>query len=348
MDTQILQATQENIRIAGNALKNGLLVGLPTETVYGLAANALNPNAVANIFIAKGRPSNNPLIVHIADLEDLEKYCYVNEDALKIANAFWPGPLTILLPKKSMIPDVVNAGLDTVAIRMPSSIVARDIIRASGCPIAAPSANISGKPSPTTALHVYHDFAGKIPYIVDGGDAHVGLESTVLHMAKKPYTILRPGGITLEQIQSIFPETIVSDKIFAPVQRGEVAESPGMMYKHYAPNAKLILLKGSAHNIAKYYTMQKQIENNSSVKIICFEENANLYPENERIILGKESNLSQSAQNLFAVLRALDEQDVQTVFCETSSIQGIGMAIMNRLLRAAAFCIVDTDEQAKL
>ena len=251
MKTEILKPTKENIKIAASSIKKGELVGMPTETVYGLAANALNPDSVKNIYSVKGRPSNNPLIVHIADFNELDKICYINDDAIRLAKVFWPGPLTILQYKKDIIPDAVTGSLNTVAIRMPSNKIARDLISMSGLPIAAPSANKSGRPSPTLPEHVYKDFNGLIPYIIDGGQCEIGLESTVINVASKPYTVLRPGKISIEEIRQILPDVMLSNNILHEPSPDTVPESPGMMYKHYALNGivKIISLKFKIYHL---------------------------------------------------------------------------------------------------
>lgn len=345
MNTQILLPTKENIEIAARELNSGEVIGIPTETVYGLAANALNPNAIRKIYSIKGRPNNNPLIVHVSCVEEVYELAYVSSDAQKIIDYFWPGPLTILLKKKNIIPHSVTAGLDTVAIRLPAHPITRSIIAQAHCPLAAPSANISGKPSPTEALHVFDDFNGKIPYIIDGGSCKIGLESTVLDLSKVPYTILRPGGVTLESIQKIFPSVELSQHLFKPITENSVAESPGMLYKHYAPEAEVVLLDGQIENIAlyireAYFCSQKT---NKKIKILCFEEHYDYFPKDIRINIGSYHHREKFAERLFRLLRALDKMHVDTIYSEVTSLDGIGMAIMNRLIRAASFRIVNTD-----
>ncbi|MDY6072640.1 MAG: L-threonylcarbamoyladenylate synthase [Eubacteriales bacterium] len=346
MKTEILKTTKENINIAASSIKKGELVGMPTETVYGLAANALNPDSVKNIYSVKGRPSNNPLIVHIADFNELDRICYINDDALKLAKAFWPGPLTILQYKKDIIPDAVTGSLNTVAIRMPSNKIARDLISMSGLPIAAPSANKSGRPSPTLPEHVYNDFNGLIPYIIDGGQCEIGLESTVINVASKPYTVLRPGKISIEEIRQILPDVMLSNNILHEPSPDTVPESPGMMYKHYAPNAKLILVSGDRFNVAKKINelYNKSLIENSRTKILCFDENSYLYPDKSFIKIGSSEHLEELAHKLFALLRSLDEMGIETVYSEVADLGGIGLAIMNRMIRAAAFNIIDVNK----
>ena len=234
----IYRATEENIAKAGEILKNGGVVAIPTETVYGLAANALDEKAVARIFAAKGRPSDNPLIVHITDARDIEKYAYPNEKAYALAERFWPGPLTVILPKKDCIPNAVSAGLDTVAIRCPSHPVARAVIKAAGVPLAAPSANISGKPSATTAEHVLKDFGESIDAIIDGGTCDCGVESTVITVAAEPPVLLRPGFVTPEQLRKLLPDLKIAEAVTKELPADAKALSPGMKHKHYAPKAE--------------------------------------------------------------------------------------------------------------
>lgn len=345
MKTNILKPNAINIKKAATAIKDGFLVGMPTETVYGLAANALNPRSVSHIYTVKGRPSNNPLIVHVADTDFLETLCYLSDDALKLAKAFWPGPLTILQYKKDIIPYAVTGGLSTVAIRVPSNEVARKLIKECGLPIAAPSANISGKPSPTSAQHVFDDFNFSIPYILDDGTCDIGLESTVISLIKKPYTILRPGKISIEQIKTIFPDVQLSQHILQEPSSNTKPESPGMMYKHYAPKATLTLVSGNNINVAKkcieLYNNSISLGNKS--KIFCFDENTTLYPEGCYIAIGSKNHLEDLAHRLFSLLRNLDEMQVDTVYSEVADLNGIGLAIMNRMIRAAAFNIIKVD-----
>lgn len=343
MKTKILEPSYENIQIAAEAIIEGELVGMPTETVYGLAANALNPNVVSKIYNTKGRPSNNPLIVHIAQIEEFEKLCYLNKDALKLAEHFWPGPLTILQYKKNIIPDIVTGNLDTVAIRMPSNIIAQSLINISGLPIAAPSANKSGRPSPTLAKHVYDDFNGLIPYIIDGRQCEIGLESTVINVAKEPYTILRPGKISIEQIREVLPNVSLSDFILHEPKKDTIPESPGMMYKHYAPKAKLTLISGDENRVAQkcIELYQKSESENINSKILCFDEHDYLYPKNSYIRIGSKNHLEELAHRLFALLRNLDDQNIECVYSEVADLDGIGLAIMNRMIRAAAFNIIN-------
>ncbi len=245
MQTESLQANDEGFARAAQILRSGGLVGIPTETVYGLAANALDGAAAAKIFAAKGRPADNPLIVHISKFEQIyDLVTEVPDSAKKLAKAFWPGPMTMILPKAPCIPNEVSAGLPTVAIRFPSHPAAQRIITESGLPLAAPSANTSGRPSPTTAQHVLHDLSGKIDAVLDGGPCGVGVESTVITLATNPPRLLRPGGITLEQLRAVLGTVEMDDAVLHPLKEGVRAVSPGMKYKHYSPKANVIILKG--------------------------------------------------------------------------------------------------------
>ena len=339
METRLLLPTKENINLSGNALRNGELVAIPTETVYGLAANALNGDAVRKIFAAKGRPMDNPLIVHISDFSQIEKYNLVREipeKAYKLAQKFWPGPLTIIMPKGLAIPNEVSAGLDTVAVRLPSHPVTQAVITAADCPLAAPSANTSGIPSPTAARHVMHDMNGKIPYIIDGGICEVGVESTVVTVATDVPMLLRPGGITLEQLEDVIGEVAVSDAVLYKMKEGQKAESPGMKYKHYAPKANLILIKS---NDDKYIEYINSLEN-ENIAALCYDEdvqklNVRTFP------YGNKNDYAQQANRLFHVLREIDETDVTTVYGRCPDTKGAAMAVYNRLIRAAGFEVIE-------
>ena len=251
MNTLLLPASDESVARAAQLIKDGQLVGFPTETVYGLGADALNARAVLEIFAAKGRPADNPLFVHIARWEEMEPLCHINDMARKLAEAFWPGPLTMILPKKELVPAAVTAGLDSVAIRMPSHPVAHALIEKSGCPIAAPSGNRSGRPSPTLAAHMMEDMDGRIPLILDGGPRDVGVESTVVALTGDIATVLRPGGVTPEMIAAVLGEVQVADSVMRPLKEGEAAPSPGMKHKHYAPKARMTLYEGEAEAVAQ-------------------------------------------------------------------------------------------------
>jgi L-threonylcarbamoyladenylate synthase len=349
VETIILKIDPNNIdlnkiKLAARIIKNGGLVAFPTETVYGLGANALDEEAVQKIFKAKNRPIDNPVIVHIANMDDLYMLTEVIPDeALKLASKFWPGPLTLLLKKSELVPDITTAGLDTVAIRMPNHPIALELIKESEVPIAAPSANLSGKPSPTTAEHVIRDLNGKIDMIIDGGEVTFGVESTVLDLTSEPPCILRPGPITIEEIK-----TIIRNVEIHPIARAEkpietiIAKSPGMKYRHYAPSAELIVIEGDPlkvplkiQNIA-----EEQIKAGKKVGIIATEENANSYKINNVKIVGKRSEPRTIAKNLFKTLRELDSENVDIIIAEGIEPTGIGLAIMNRLRKASGYHII--------
>lgn len=332
MKTLLLKANETEK--AGEILRNGGLVGIPTETVYGLAANALDGSTVAKIFAAKGRPSDNPLIVHIADLEALDDLvAYIPPAVYDLADAFWPGPLTIILDKSPLIPDEVTAGLDTVAIRMPSHPVARQIIRAAGVPLAAPSANLSGKPSPTTAVHVMHDMDGRIDAVVDGGPCEVGVESTVITLASRRPRLLRPGRITPEEIEEVLgDELVIDDAVLGKLKEGETASSPGMKYKHYSPSADVTVLKGTLENCAAY------INQNADEKTAALVFDGEACKINCRTLdFGAENDDLAHAAKLFDALRTCDDEGIEKLFVRAPGYTGVGLAVMNRLLRAAEY-----------
>ncbi len=346
-DTKVLAPVPEAIRVAADALRAGELVGMPTETVYGLGAHALDEEAVRKIFAAKGRPGDNPLIVHVADLEDAEPLCEISDTARALAARFCPGPLTIIMPRKPIVPDVVTANLDTVAVRIPSHPVAQAFLRECGLPVAAPSANTSGKPSPTTAQHVYHDLNGKLPIILDGGECQVGLESTVITLASDIPTVLRPGGVTPEMLLEVLPEVRVADSVLRPLHSGEKALSPGMMYQHYAPGGVLTMVRGEVANVERcckqLYTAAKA--DGKTVRILAFEEHLPVYEGFDVLSIGCLAEPETVSHRLFAVLRQLDEEGIDLMFSEVLPAEGLGLAIMNRLSRAAGFRTIDADQE---
>ncbi|MBE6787985.1 MAG: threonylcarbamoyl-AMP synthase [Ruminococcaceae bacterium] len=332
MVTQKLTPNQNGINTACEILKNGGTVAIPTETVYGLAANAFDKTAIEKIFIAKGRPQDNPLIVHIANMQTLGEIAKdIPKTAYLCAEKFWPGPLTIVLKRTDKIPSCVSAGLDTVAVRMPSCQIARQVIEKSGLPLAAPSANLSGSPSPTTANHVICDLDGKIDAVLMGENCDVGVESTVITLATNPPVLLRPGGITLEQLREVLPDITVNKAVLAELEKGETAASPGMKYKHYAPKTKTFLVEGE--NFAQFVN-QKQ-----NAVAICFKEESNNITI-EKIIYGSSKTPKTLAQNLFKALRDVDDLGAQEVYIHAPEKSGIGLAVYNRLIRAAAFKVI--------
>lgn len=329
--------TYPQIIEAANELKRDELVAFPTETVYGLGANALSDNAVQKIYRAKGRPSDNPLIVHISKKEDVDKYALeVPEKARKLMEQFWPGPLTIILKvKQKLLSNYVTAGLPTVGIRMPSHPVALALIEASGLPIAAPSANLSGKPSPTTFQHVNNDLHGKIAGIVDGGETGVGVESTVVDCTERIPVILRPGGVTREEIENIIGSVTMDKQVKEVVDQ---PRSPGMKYTHYAPDAAMYLVEGSS-------TYIQQLVNNAQnrgekVGVLTTDEQKDQYKADVIVSCGKRGDLSTVAHNLYSTLRQFDDKKIDIIYSEVFPREGIGVAIMNRLLKAAGHRII--------
>lgn len=321
----------DDIKTAAKILSDGGIVAIPTETVYGLAADAFNEDAVKSIFVAKGRPQDNPLIVHISDFEQIYSLASeVPESAKKLAEKFWPGPLTIILPKKDCVPDVTSGGLSTVAIRMPSHPIANKIIELS-CPLAAPSANISGFPSPTAFEHIEADMDGRADAICDGGNCQVGVESTVITLADECPTLLRPGGVTLEELRKVLGEVKVSSAILNPLKHGETAASPGMKYKHYSPKAQLTVVRG---NIAEFCSF---VNKSFADSVLCFEGEEHYFKEKICVTFGKKDEPLTQAQRLFDSLRELDEKGAKQVLVRSPSKNGVGLAVCNRLYRAAAF-----------
>lgn len=333
-NTEILSPTDENIEKAGRLLGSGEVVGIPTETVYGLAADATNPDAVSKIFVAKGRPQDNPLIVHIADKTDIEKYAKdIPEIAYRLADKFWPGPLTMVLPKKDIIPKVTSGGLDTVGIRFPSNPIAQKIIKVSGLPLAAPSANLSGKPSTTTAKHVYDDMNGRISAIVDGGACSVGVESTVISFSGEDVIILRPGFISKEDLLTVADNVIIDKGVLSEMSEDAVVASPGMKYKHYSPKANVVIVEGEYDNFLSFF--EKNYSEGIYAMIFGNETNEFPYPH---FSYGETD--SEQAVELFNKLRMADEMNVKTVYVRCPSKDGVGLAVYNRLIRAAGFEVI--------
>ena len=326
------------IERVASLLRQGEVAAIPTETVYGLAGSAFSADAVKKIFEAKGRPQDNPLIVHISDLEMLPTVAgRIPEDAYKLAKAFWPGPLTVILPKKDTVPAVVSAGLDTVAVRFPSHPVAAAIIRAAGLPLAAPSANLSGFPSPTEAQHVIDDLTGRVAAIVDGGPCGFGIESTVVTLAGETPRLLRPGVITREQLEEVLGKTVEIDPaVLSPLQDGQAAASPGMKYKHYAPNAKLTVIKGGLTAFLTYVNAHPD----DADHVLCFEEEAPVMPL-PCVTMGRRADPLTQTRRLFDALRELDADGAKRVFARAPEPVGIGLGVCNRLYRAAGFTFAE-------
>ncbi|MBQ2700257.1 MAG: threonylcarbamoyl-AMP synthase [Clostridia bacterium] len=344
--TQLLKADSSSIAAAASLLRQGQLVAFPTETVYGLGANALDAQAVLSIFAAKGRPADNPLIVHVAEIEDLEPLCQVTDLAKQLMAAFWPGPLTLLLKKKSVVPMEVTAGLDTVAVRMPSHPVAHQLLAACRVPVAAPSANRSGKPSPTLAQHVWDDMNGRIPMILDGGSCQVGVESTVLDVTCNPPCILRPGGVTKEMLETVLPEVTVAGSVLRPLEKGEKALSPGMRYQHYAPQGELTLVSGSDEKALPLMNQlyDEALARGESCCLMVFEETLSAVAGRRAQSLGQHRHPEQMAERLFDLLRQMDKLGVARIYSQVVDPHGLGLAIMNRLGRAAAFHVIDAED----
>lgn len=322
---------EEEIRKAAKAIQKGELVLFPTETVYGLGANGLNEEAIKKIYTAKGRSSDNPLILHISNMEMLEKLAEgINEIEKTLIKKFWPGPLTIIFKKKKIVPDIITAGLQTVAIRMPSNKIARDLIEFSKLPIAAPSANISGKPSGTILEDIEEEFNGKVEYMINGGKVNIGLESTVIRVIEDVVHILRPGKITKEDLEGLGYKVIVEKQILGKYDSKEKVMSPGIKYKHYAPNTKSILVY--SHTNEKMICKIKELAENKDVVVLCNTKNKNQYEDIQTLCMGNE--LEEISSNIFTLLRKADKLKKELIIIEGVQQEGLGLAIMNRLIRA--------------
>ena len=337
MITQKLDAINDYanaVNVASEILKSGGIVAVPTETVYGLAASAYSDDAIKSVFTAKGRPQDNPLIVHIASIDMLNDIARdIPDVAYECAKAFWPGPFTMVLPKGDKIANSVSAGLNTVAVRFPSDKTICDIIIKSGLPLAAPSANTSGRPSPTTASHVIEDLDGKIDAVVCGNDSSVGVESTVVSLVDEKPRLLRPGAVTPEQLRKILPDLIIDDAVLKQLKEGEKVASPGMKYKHYAPKTSAILVEGCSNSFVRY------VNQKTDCAAICFEEEYYSISV-KKISYGSKRNESTLAKNVFAVLRDIDTFGVKEVYIHAPSKDGVGLAVYNRLIRACGFNVV--------
>ncbi len=334
MQTLVLKPNENNIKLACELLNNSQVVSLPTETVYGLFANALNHIACEGIFKAKDRPMDNPLIVHISDYDMLDRVAKnISEDAKKLMDAFWPGAITLILEKQDEIPNAVSAGLNTVGVRMPSNPVALEVIKKSNLPLAGPSANRSGRPSPTNSEYVFKDLQGRIPLILDGGDSSIGVESTVISLVDD-IIIYRPGFVTKSDIEEVLGKSVkMSDGIYEELSEDKIALSPGLKHKHYAPKAEITIVNASFKDIHELALKEK-------ATILCFDE---YLKETEvwAIGYGSEKNSSEQAVKLFTSLRKLDEIGAKKVFAMMPNLDGVGLAVYNRLLRAAAFRVIN-------
>ncbi len=339
MRTLVLSAdAPETAPIAAGIIRDGGLVALPTETVYGLGANGLDPEAVSKIFLAKGRPQDNPLILHISDVSQLDRFCHsIPPTAYALAEAFWPGPLTMVIPARENVPLSTRAGLPTVAVRCPDCAVTREIIRLSGVPIAAPSANISGKPSTTTAQHVLDDHNGRIECVVDGGPCRVGVESTIVDLTEDMPRLLRPGGITPQQLWQVLGDVVIDKAVTASVEKDAVVKAPGMKYRHYAPDCRVIIVDGDVIAAAAY--IQSHFQNGN--RVLCFEEELEAFAAFCPLSYGREAEPDTLLAGLFAALRQVDDPSVGTVFARCPRGSGKALAVQNRLEKAAGFCRVN-------
>ena len=328
---------------AANIIKNGGLVAIPTETVYGLGANGLDEAAVAKIFEAKGRPQDNPLILHVDSPARITDFAHhIPQAAFDLAESFWPGPLTIILPAKEFIPKRTTGGLNTVGLRCPDCDVTREIIRLAGVPVAAPSANISGKPSTTTAEHVLHDHDGKIDAVVDGGPSRVGVESTIVDLTERRPRLLRPGGIGPEQLIAVLGDLVVDKAVTASIDKDAVVKAPGMKYRHYAPAEPVVIVSGSREKAAAYIRAHFE----PGDRVLCFEEELPLYEGCNPLSYGQEADVNTLSAGLFAALRELDDPKIHQVYARCPVGGGVAYAVQNRLKKAAAFHIVDAEEES--
>lgn len=330
--------TEENIALGAQILRRGGLLGIPTETVYGLGANALDEDACRRIYEAKGRPQDNPLIIHVPESSWLARYCReVPESAYRLAEAFWPGPLTMILPKRDIVPMRTTGGLDTVGVRCPNHPLTLALIRAADVPIAAPSGNTSGRPSPTSAEDMMEDMDGKIDGVFDGGACSVGVESTIIDLTCTPPRLLRAGGLPLEELQCVLGTVIVDKCITQLMKDGERPRAPGMKYRHYAPKAPVTVVTGSGEKSAAYIAAHAP----AGAGVICFSEFAALFSAYTVHDLGSEQDKSEQARRVFDALRAFDATNVSEIYAQCPDEAGLGLAIGNRLKKAAGFHVVE-------
>ena len=345
VDTKVVKLNTEEcasaLGYAARIIKEGGLVVFPTETVYGLGADATNPIAAKKIYAAKGRPSDNPLIIHVANPIDAEKYAVTSELYYKLAKAFMPGPITVVLPAKPTIPKETTGGLETVAVRCPEHKVARLLIEAAGVPIAAPSANLSGSPSPTSFEHVKDDMMGRVDMIIDGGDCEIGLESTIVKIEGDKLILLRPGKITPEMLSRIAEDVEIAGAVTDKLAEGERAISPGMKYRHYAPKSPLTLIGGDFYKITSYISSKKE----KNLGIICYTEYEaqyqKIFPSADIYVLGNSDDESTQAHSLFSILRKCDKKNYDMIYAPIPDSRGLGLALYNRMIRAAAYQIIN-------
>ena len=353
MNTQIIEIDSQNIDLqkmeeAGKLIAGGQLVAFPTETVYGLGGDALDPEAAKKIYAAKGRPSDNPLIVHIAEFEDMYRVGKnIPEKAKKLSDAFWPGPLTMIVEKSDAVPDATTGGMNTVAVRMPNHPVALELIRKSGCLIAAPSANTSGRPSPTEASHVAEDLDGKIAMIIDGGQVGIGIESTIIDLTEEIPMVLRPGYITPKMLSEVLGEEVIIDPGIIAADDTRKPKAPGMKYKHYAPKADMIIVDGPQEQvIAKINSLVKSKKAaGDKVAVIATDETRDSYDADVILCMGSKSDEDAIARHLYKILRECDELSVNAIYSESFATPRIGQAIMNRMLKAAGHQVIHTVDE---
>ncbi len=328
---------------AAEIIREGGLAAFPTETVYGLGGNALDAEAAHRIYAAKGRPSDNPLIVHIAKPSDADRYAVTSPLYQKLAEAFMPGPLTIVLPKRENIPYSVTGGLDTVGIRCPGHPVARELIRLAGVPIAAPSANLSGRPSPTAARHCIDDLYGRVDCIIDGGDSEVGLESTIVKLTGDALTVLRPGAITPDMLRGICPNVSIDEGVLDKLPDGVAPQAPGMKYRHYAPRAKVCLIRsagGTDFDTRVIAFLKERLAESPDIGVLCFDEYAPCLDGKNIMTFGKKDDEATHSHLLFDRLRRFDETDAETIYATAGSTNGIGLALYNRMLKASGYTVI--------
>lgn len=348
MNTKIYKLDSDNLdaaqmQEAGELIARGELVAFPTETVYGLGGDALDPDAARKIYEAKGRPSDNPLIVHIADISDLERIAReVPQQARVLAEAFWPGPLTMIVWKNEAVPYATTGGLETVAVRMPNHPVALELIRRSGKLIAAPSANTSGRPSPTEAAHVYEDMQGRIPLILDGGTVGIGIESTIIDLTEKPAMVLRPGYITPQMLSEVLGEEVIVDPGLIAADDTKKPKAPGMKYRHYAPKADMVIVDGERDAVVAEINARVWGARGKGQKaaVIATEETKGLYDADVVLSMGSREDEDSIARQMYSILRDCDDLEVQVIYSESFKTPRIGQAIMNRLLKAAGHHVV--------
>ena len=340
---------EEGLEQAAAAIREGKLVIFPTETVYGIGADAENIEAVRKIYEVKGRPQNNPLIAHICSMEMVERLAVdISADAYRLMDAFWPGPLTIVLKSSGLLTKEISAGLDTIAVRMPSLDSTRELIRRSGKVIVAPSANISGRPSGTSIRECMDDFYGRVPVMLDGGRCEIGLESTVVSMTGEQCVLLRPGRVTLEMLESVVGKVILSDGILNKLDEGTRVESPGMLYKHYSPKAKVTIVKGQAGSIANAVKSMYDIEEKLGHVPVVFCQSSRIDNYSGRRTVDLGNTKLDVAHNLFYYLREADREGITSIYFEDTDGNDIGLAIRNRIFRAAGFDILDADKEEEI